>query len=97
MSIYVRAAATIKSQLHEYGVAGIDYSNGKDITTIVIRAEQAEAVIEALQKQIPIKPRFDDCCVKCNTYLKDDNDVEGEYCPNCGQRYDWEDKAIQEN
>ena len=37
----------------------------------------------------PVKPN-DNCCPKCSTYLKDDNGVEGDYCPNCGQAIDWE-------
>lgn len=31
----------------------------------------------------------DDCCPVCLTYGKDDNGVEGDYCPNCGQKLDW--------
>jgi len=36
--------------------------------------------------------RVDDnyCCPVCHTYAKDDEGVAGEYCPNCGQRLDWE-------
>lgn len=30
-----------------------------------------------------------DCCPICHTYGKDDDGVEGEFCPNCGQRLDW--------
>ena len=50
--------------------------------------DKAKEIVSALEKQIPKKPDEDYCTV-CNTYLKDDNGVEGDYCPNCGQRYDW--------
>lgn len=33
----------------------------------------------------------EDCCPICNTYGKDDEGVQGEFCPNCGQRLDWGD------
>ncbi len=45
---------------------------------------------EALGKQIPKKVDDMNCCPICNTYGKDDNEVEGNYCPNCGQRLDWD-------
>lgn len=45
--------------------------------------------VEAIEKQIPKKPDAEDCCILCSTYLKDDNGVEGGYCPNCGQRVKW--------
>jgi rubrerythrin len=45
--------------------------------------------IESLKKQIPKKIDDMDCCTICGTCGKDDNDVEGEYCPNCGQKLDW--------
>jgi len=47
-------------------------------------------IIESLEKQIPKKINNLDCCPICNTYGKDDNGIEGEYCPNCGQRLDWD-------
>lgn len=33
----------------------------------------------------------EDCCPICNTYGKDDEGVQGKFCPNCGQRLDWGD------
>lgn len=33
----------------------------------------------------------EDCCPICNTYGKDDEGVQGEFCPNCGQKLDWGD------
>ena len=33
----------------------------------------------------------EDCCPICNTYGKDEEGVQGEFCPNCGQRLDWGD------
>ena len=51
--------------------------------------ELQKITVAALKKQIPIKADEDDCCPLCNTYGKDDNGVEGYYCPNCGQRLKW--------
>lgn len=48
-----------------------------------------ETIIKVLEKQIPKKVDEDDCCPLCHTYGKDDNGVEGLYCPNCGQKLDW--------
>lgn len=45
--------------------------------------------IKALEKQKAKKVDEDDCCPLCRTYGKDDNGVEGLYCPNCGQKLDW--------
>ncbi len=53
--------------------------------------EVCDLAIKALKKQISKKPNTDDCCPDCGTYLKDDNCVEGLYCPNCGQKIDWSD------
>lgn len=51
-----------------------------------------ELAIKALEKQIPIKPNKYGCCPICTTYGKDDDGIEGDYCPGCGQRLDWSDK-----
>lgn len=50
------------------------------------------SVIEAMDKQIPMKPhiRVNDfiMCAKCDSIIrKTDN-----YCRNCGQRLDWSDE-----
>lgn len=45
-----------------------------------------DKLLELYRKDKPQEPREDDCCKNCDTYLKDDNGVWGEYCPNCGQR-----------
>ena len=55
--------------------------------------EQKEALkvaIQALEKQIPKKPKTDDryvmyICPCCNDFIK----VSHNYCPNCGQRLNW--------
>jgi rubrerythrin len=59
-----------------------------------------KTAIEALEKQVPIKPRehhnFNDICndtdyadecwlCKCNNFV----DESDNYCPNCGQKLDW--------
>lgn len=53
------------------------------------RVISLEKAITVLEKQIRKKPNKDDCCPICFTYLKDDNGVEGNYCPNCGQKVNW--------
>ena len=58
-------------------------------TSCTISIKSCQLAISALEKQIPKKPDKDDYCTTCSTYLKDDNDVEGDYCPNCGQAVDW--------
>ena len=49
--------------------------------------------IEALEKQIPKKPKTDDrylmhICPWCNDFVK----VSHNYCQNCGQKLDWSDE-----
>ena len=48
--------------------------------------------IQALEKQIPKKPKTDDryvmhICPWCNDFVK----VSHNYCQNCGQKLDWSD------
>ena len=50
------------------------------------------AVRNALEKQIPKKPKTDDryvmhICPWCNDFVK----VSHNYCQNCGQKLDWGD------
>ena len=59
------------------------YADNEEVLDVLCGGENAR------YKQIPKKPNDDDCCTVCNTYLKDDNGVEGDYCPNCGQAIDW--------
>ena len=52
-----------------------------------------EIAIQALEKQIPMKPKTDDryvmyICPWCNDFIK----VNHNYCPNCGQKLDWSDE-----
>lgn len=46
--------------------------------------------------QTPQEANQYDCCPRCSTYLKDDNGVEGDYCPNCGQRIKWLNELVVE-
>lgn len=51
-----------------------------------------EMAINALEKQIPKKPKTDDryvmyICPCCNDFVK----VSHNYCQNCGQKLDWGD------
>ena len=58
--------------------------------------EQKEAfqmAIQALEKQIPKKPKTDDryvmyICPRCNEFIK----INKNYCMNCGQKLDWSDE-----
>ena len=49
--------------------------------------------IQALEKQIPKKPKTDDryvmhICPWCNDFVK----VSHNYCQNCGQKLDWSEE-----
>ena len=54
--------------------------------------------IQALEKQIPKKPKTDDryvmhICQCCNDFVK----VSHNYCQNCGQKLDWGDEEYGKN
>ena len=54
--------------------------------------------IQALEKQIPKKPKTDDryvmhICPWCNDFVK----VSHNYCQNCGQKLDWGDEEYGKN
>lgn len=53
-----------------------------------------KAIIEALEKQIPKKPKDDGWlyCPVCGKDILSDHFV---YCPDCGQRIDW--RYLDEN
>ena len=63
-----------------------DYLHGKDIAVITLRCEEAQAIIEALGKQIPKKPAKYDSCPNCHQDLFRQFDV----CIRCSQNIDWE-------
>lgn len=46
---------------------------------------------EAVEKQRKVKPEDGEYCPICHTFLKDEDDVPGFYCMNCGQAIDWSD------
>lgn len=57
-----------------------------------------EIAIQALEKQIPKKPKTDDryvmhICPWCNDFVK----VSHNYCQNCGQKLDWSDEEYGKN
>lgn len=57
------------------------------------RAEAIDVAINALEKQIPKKPKTDDryvmyICPCCNDFIK----VSHNCCQNCGQKLDWSDE-----
>ena len=52
-----------------------------------------DVAINALEKQIPKKPKTDDryvmyICPWCNDFVK----VSHNYCQNCGQKLEWSDE-----
>ena len=66
--------------------------------------EEADRIIEALEKQIPKKPDFEAdgyadgqlvydtwICPCCGVHYEVDYD-DFKYCPECGQAIDWSDK-----
>ena len=44
---------------------------------------------EMVEKQRKVKPEDGEYCPICHTFLKDEDDVPGFYCMNCGQAIDW--------
>ena len=68
-----------------------------NMSTIGLSNEAAKRVVEArdmaiqaLEKQIPKKPKTDDryvmyICPRCNEFIK----INKNYCMNCGQKLDW--------
>ena len=54
--------------------------------------DSCDMAMQALEKQIPKKPKTDDryvmyICPCCNDFVK----VSHNYCQNCGQKLDWSD------
>ena len=68
-----------------------------NMSTIGLSNEAAKRVVEArdmaiqaIEKQIPKKPKTDDryvmyICPRCNEFIK----INKNYCMNCGQKLDW--------
>ena len=57
-----------------------------------------DVAIQALEKQIPKKPKTDDryvmhICPWCNDFVK----VSHNYCQNCGQKLDWGNEEYGKN
>lgn len=55
-----------------------------------------EEVREAVEKQRKMKPEDEEYCPICHTFLKDEDDVPGFYCMNCGQAIYWKDWSEEE-
>lgn len=71
--------------------------------------EDADRIIEALEKQIPKKPYLEGDgyadgamvydvwrCPNCDRAYEVDSD-DYDYCPNCGQKLDWGNKDDRED
>lgn len=56
-----------------------------------------KTAIQALEKQMPKKPQceYDDECIcpTCDKTIEDYDVRTIKYCPECGQKWDWEAKA----
>ncbi len=72
----------------------IDYSNGKDLTAVILVGDEAEATIRALEKQLPMKVKrvcdyYDSFkyCPRCDCNVR----REMTFCQECGQALDWSD------
>lgn len=48
-----------------------------------------DEVRDEVEKQRKVKPEDGEYCPICHTFLKDEDDVPGFYCMNCGQAIDW--------
>lgn len=67
----------------------ITKSNGEEITnsgTNASRKQLLEMVEKALEKATPVEPGIEDCCPVCGCYLRDDDGLWAQYCPDCGQK-----------
>lgn len=68
-----------------------------------IFAEALDVAIQALEKQIPKKPKknfekFSGVWCDCGKYLGKGYFVnKTTYCPDCGQKLDWSDKESEES
>lgn len=65
--------------------------------------ETVELIVEALEKQVPKKPSYEneygeEMCPNCNfrleglyytTGYRDTEELIAKYCPSCGQKLDW--------
>lgn len=69
-----------------------DANRTNDMVCVLPKSNIGKCVINALEKQIPKKPKTDDryimyICPCCNDFIK----VNHNYCTNCGQKLDWSD------
>ena len=63
----------------------------EDCTTSVLREDDIDLAIEALEKQIPKKPEREGkqhYACQCASYVG----YLHEYCHDCGQKIDWSDE-----
>lgn len=70
----------------------IELANRYRSDLILDDTEGLKMAIEALRKQEPMNPVNDHC--KCGEDVRNwTGDEPFNYCPNCGQKIDWEDEA----
>ena len=70
----------------------MDYMDVKDELEEYKQLGTLEEVREAVEKQRKVKPEDGEYCPICHTFLKDEDDVPGFYCMNCGQHIDWSEE-----
>lgn len=53
-----------------------------------------EMVEKAIEKGTPAEPGIEDCCPVCGCYLRDDDGLWAQYCPDCGQKINLEGTEV---
>ena len=95
-------AISAMQELQEYHKTGLSFKQVADTifelgaTKRVLGHYQQlgtlEEVREAVEKQRKVKPKDGEYCPICHTFLKDEDDVPGFYCMNCGKAIDWSEE-----
>ena len=95
-------AISAMEELQEYHKTGLSFKQVADTifelgaTKRVLGHYQQlgtlEEVREAVEKQRKVKPEDGEYCPICHTFLKDEDDVLGFYCMNCGKAIDWSEE-----
>lgn len=96
-------AISAMEELQEYHKTGLSFKQVADTifelgaTKRVLGHYQQlgtlEEVREAVEKQRKVKPKDGEYCPICHTFLKDEDDVPGFYCMNCGKAIDWSEEV----
>ncbi len=76
----------------------IELANRMYVGLVPEITEALELAVEALRKQEPMRPEVDGefgLCKMCGYVFNSEliSEYCVKYCPNCGQKIDWEDEA----